>query len=147
MVFSLGDWHYQYLEKLERDISNTAMLKNTYEIRNSNRSRLYLPYLKGIKRKEVLSDPDMLLLGKRDGAPEYIIELEYNVNYKKLVGIALLTDMAIGKMQAKSKPRLILLTRQRFPNCEFIEKEIRQYVKNIEFSQFIADDFSPSMLT
>ena len=146
MVFLLGDWHKQYLDSLEKDFNNNPRLKEKYEIKNSNKRRLYLPNWKGIKRKEILSNPDMLLIGKKDNNLEYIIELEYNINYKKLVGIALLTDMAVGKMKIIKTPKLILITIREFPNSEFIEKEIRGQIKNIEFRLFTTDTFNSSMI-
>ena len=89
----------------------------------------------------------MLLVNNEDRAPEYIFELEYNINYKKLVGIAFLTDMAVGKMKMnKKKPKLILITRKEFPNSEFIEKEIKAYIRNIEFELFTTDTFTSSMI-
>jgi len=147
-VFSLGDWHHQYLENLEKEFKNSPMLKEKYEVKNSNKGRLYLPDWKGIKRKEILSNPDMLLLSKKGNTPEYIIELEYNINYKKLVGIALLTDIAVGKMELeKKRPKLILIARQKFSNDEFIGMEIKKYVKKIEFSLFTTDAFNSSMIS
>ena len=59
----------------------------------------------------------------------YIFEVEYTVNYKKIVGIALLTDIAMKQMHAEKGPKLFLLTRAAFPNSEFIEErnqEIRE---------------------
>jgi hypothetical protein len=146
MVFLLGDWHYQYLEELEKELNENPKLQDKYEVRNSNRRRPYLPDWKGIKRKEILSNPDMVLVRRKDNFPEYIIELENNVNYKKLVGIALLTDMAVGRMQLKEKPKLILVIRREFSNYKFIEMEINNAIKNIEFSQFLADFFNISKL-
>jgi hypothetical protein len=146
MVFSLGDWHRQYLESLEKEFGNNPHLRKKYEIKNSNKGRLYLPDWKGIKRKEILSNPDMLLVDNKDHTPEYVLELEYNVNYKKLVGIALLTDMAVGKMKTHKKPTLMLIIRKGFPNSEFIEREIKAYIRNIEFKLFTRETFKSSMI-
>lgn len=146
-MFSLGDWHRFYLDKLEKLILKRSDLREKYEIKNSNRERLYLPYWEGIKRNEILSNPDLLLVNKEDRAFDYIFEVEYQVNYKKIVGIALLTDMAVGKMRTKKrKPKLILITRKKFPYYEFIKKEIEDYTKNIEFGLFTADAFDVSVI-
>ena len=141
----LGNWHREYLEGLEKELTGNPRLKKKYRVRNSNAEKLYLPYWKGIKRNEILSNPDMLLENK-DHTPEYILELEYNINYKKLVGIALLTDMAVGLMKTKKKPKLILITRKEFPNSEFIEKEIKAYIRNTEFKLLTTDTFNSSLI-
>jgi len=140
MVFSLGDWHWQYLESLEKEFNNNPRLRKKYEIKNSNKGRLYLPNWEGIKRKEILSNPDILLVNE-DGGPAYIFEAEYQVNYNKIAGIAILTDIAIRQMNAKDKPKLILITKEEFPNSELIEREILGYVKNIEFSLYSSHYF------
>jgi len=147
-VFSLGDWHKFYLDKLEKLFLEKNSLKEKYKIKNSNKSRLYLPYWEGIKRKEILSNPDMLLVNNKDNIIDYIFEVEYNINYKKLVGIALLTDMAVGKIRIeRRKPKLILITRKKFPNYEFIRREVEAYVRNIEFELFTADTFNFSVIS
>jgi len=147
MVFSLGDWHKLYLDKLEKLFLERSDLREKYEIKNSNRRRLYLPYWEGIKRREILSNPDILLVNKEDGNFDYIFEVEYNINYKKLVGIALLTDMAVGRMRIKKrKTRLILITRKEFPNYEFITREVKDYVRNIGCELFTADTFDVSVI-
>ena len=141
MVFSLGDWHRLYLDKLERLFQESSNLGEKYEIKNSNRGRLYLPDWEGIKRKEILSNPDILLVNKeRD--PAYIFEVEYQVNYKKIVGIAIMTDMAIRQMNAEGRPKLILITKKEFPNREFMERAIQGYVKKIDFSLCSSADFT-----
>ena len=147
-MFSLGDWHKFYLDKLEKLFLEKNSLKEKYKIKNSNKSRLYLPYWEGIKRKEILSNPDMLLVNNEDEIIDYIFEVEYNINYKKFVGIALLTDMAVGKMGIKErKPKLMLITRKKFPNYEFIRREVEAYVRNIEFELFTADTFNVSVIS
>ena len=148
MVFSLGDWHKFYLDKLEKLFLEKNSLKEKYKIKNSNKSRLYLPYWEGIKRKEILSNPDMLLVNNEDEIIDCIFEVEYNINYKKLVGIALLTDMAVGKMRIKErKPKLMLITRKRFPNYVFIRRQVEDYIINIEFELFTADAFDVSLIS
>jgi len=148
VVISLGDWHKLYLDRLEKIFLERSDLTERYRIENSNRRRLYLPYWDGIKRNEILSNPDMLLENKDDGSLDYIFEVEYSVNYKKLVGIALLTDLAVGKMRIKKrKPKLILITRKKFPNFEFIRREVESYSKNIEFELFTADTFDVSVVS
>lgn len=147
MVFSLGDWHKLYLDKLEKLFLERSDLREKYEIENSNRRRLYLPYWEGIKRREILSNPDILLVNKEDDTFDYIFEVEYNINYKKLVGIAFLTDMAVGRMRIKKrKPKLILITRKKFPNYEFIRREVEDYVRNSECELFTADTFDISVI-
>ena len=141
MVFSLGDWHWQYLESLEKEFNNNPRLRKKYEIKNSNKGRLYLPNWEGIKRKEILSNPDILLVNE-DGGLAYIFEVEYQVNYKKIAGIAILTDIAIRQMNAKDTPKLILITKEEFPNSELIEREIQRYTKNIEFSLCSSRNFA-----
>ena len=137
----LGDWHRLYLDKLERLFQESSNLGEKYEIKNSNRGRLYLPDWEGIKRKEILSNPDILLVNKeRD--PAYIFEVEYQVNYKKIAGIAIMTDMAIRQMNAEGRPKLILITKEEFPNRELIEREIQGYVKKIDFSLCSSDGFT-----
>lgn len=148
MVFSLGEWHRLYLDKLEKMLLERSDLREKYIIKNSNRKRLYLPCWEGIKRKEILSNPDMLLIGNKDKIIDYIFEVEYNINYKKLVGIALLTDMAVGKMRNKKRrPKLILITKKKFPNYEFIRRQVEDYVKKIEFELFTADNFHVSAIS
>ena len=141
MVFSLGDWHRLYLNKLERLFQESSSLREKYKIKNSNRGRLYLPDWEGIKRKEILSNPDILLINK-DGNPAYIFEAESQINYKKIAGIAILTDIAIQQTNVKGKPKLILITKEDFPNSKFIEREIRGYVKKIDFGLYSSDDFT-----
>ena len=141
MVFSLGDWHRLYLDKLERLFQESSSLREKYEIKNSNRGRLYLPDWEGIKRKEILSNPDILLVNK-EGDPAYIFEVEYQVNYKKIAGIAIMTDMAIRQMNAEGRPKLILITKEEFPNRELMEREIQGYVKKIDISLCSSDDFT-----
>ena len=141
MVFSLGDWHKLYLDKLEKLFLERNDLREKYEIKNSNRKRLYLPDWEGIKRKEILSNPDILLINK-DGGLAYIFEVEYQVNYKKIAGIAILTDIAIRQMNTKDKPKLILITKEEFPNSELVEREIQRYAKNIEFSLYSSRNFA-----
>ncbi len=146
----MGDWHQQYLDNLEKKLLDNPQLTEKYEIRNSNMKRLYLPYWKGIRRNEILSNPDMLLINRKDQTPEYIIELEYSINYKKLLGIALLTDMAVlrlkSKVEIEMRPALFLITRQEFPNSEFIEREIESYTKSMDFKLFLANTFSSSII-
>lgn len=145
-TIELVDLHRQYLENLEKELKSNPRLKDKYKIRKSYGERLYLPYWKGKKGNVILSSPDMLLENE-DNTPEYILELEYNVsNKKKLVGIALLTDMAIGIMKMKKKPKLILIIRKEFSNSEFIEKEIKAYIRNIEFKLFTTDTFDSSVI-
>ncbi len=142
----MGIWHHDYLERLEEKLlkANPEIPKK-YEIINSNRRRLYLPQWKGIKRNEILSNPDIVVVKKESNSIAYIFEVEYTVNYKKIVGIALLTDIAIMKMQMKNKPLLFLLTKAAFPNSEFIEKEIKKYVRNIEFALCKCEDFESAL--
>jgi hypothetical protein len=90
----------------------------------------------------------MLLINKNDNIIDYIFEVEYNVNYKKLIGITLLTDMAVAKMRIKKrKPKLILITRKKFPNYDFIKRHLEEYVRNIEFELFRANTFSISFIS
>ena len=140
-MFSLGDWHELYLDKLEKLFLERNDLTEKYKIKNSNRERLYLPDWEGRKRKEILSNPDILLINKDDGLA-YIFEVEYQVNYKKIVGIAILTDMAIRQMNVKGRPKLILITKEVFPNNELIEREIQRYVKKIEFNLYSSRNFA-----
>jgi len=137
----LGDWHELYLDKLEKLFLERNDLTEKYKIKNSNRERLYLPDWEGIKRKEILSNPDILLINKDDGLA-YIFEVEYQVNYKKIVGIAILTDMTIQQMNVTNKPKLILITKEVFPNNELIEREIQRYVKKIEFNLYSSRNFA-----
>jgi len=145
LAFYLGIWHKDYLNKLEEKLLANSEVRKKYEIINSNSRRLYLPQWKGIKRREILSNPDVLVVKKENNDIAYIFEVEYVVNYKKIVGIALLTDMAIMKMHVENKPKLFLLTRTTFPNSEFIEKEIKKYVKNTEFALRKCEDFESAL--
>ena len=135
------NWHWQFLESIEKRFLNQPLLKEKYEIRNSNRERLYLPHKLGIRRNEILSNPDIIFVNKKNGKFDYIFEVEYQVNYKKIVGIALLADIAIRQMNVKDKPKLILITKEEFSNSELIEREIQRYVENIEFSLYSSDNF------
>lgn len=145
MAFYLGIWHKDYLNRLEEKLLANPEVRKKYEILNSNRRRLCLPQWKGIKRREILSNPDVLVVKKENNDIAYIFEVEYIVNYKKIVGIALLTDVAMMKMPMKNKPKLFLLTRTVFPNNEFIEKEIKKYVKNTGFSLLKCEEFESAL--
>lgn len=138
------NWHRRFLESIEEAFLDQPLLKEKYEIRNSNRERLYLPNWKGIRRREILSNPDILLITKEDSALAYIFEAEYQINYKKIVGIAILTDIAVRQMKVRHKPNLILVTKEEFPNSEFIQREIQGYVENIEFNLYRSNNFISS---
>ena len=145
MAFYLGIWHKDYLNRLEEKLLANPEVRKKYEVINSNRRRLYLPQWKGIKRREILSNPDILVVKKENNDIAYLFEVESTVNYKKIVGIALLTDLAMMKMHVKNRPKLFLLTRTAFPNSEFIEKEIKKYVKNTEFALCKCEDFESAL--
>ena len=136
------NWHWRFLESFEKRFLNQPLLKEKYELRNSNRERLYLPYKSGMIRNEILSNPDIVFVNKKNGNFDYIFEVEYQVNHKKIVGIALLTDIAIRQMKVEGKSKLILITKEEFPNSELVEREIQRYVKNIEFSLYSSDNFA-----
>ena len=130
---SAKSWHWHFLESVEAIFLSESVLRRKCNLLNSNRKRLYLPDRPGIRRKEILSNPDVILLNKRTGNFDYILEVEYQVNYKKIAGIALLTDIAVGQMSLKSKPKLILVTKKEFPNRELLQKDISAVVGNINF--------------
>jgi len=124
-----NDWHKSFLDTLEKYLQK----QQGYKIRNSNNERLYLPYKPRIKRTEILSNPDMILVNRENGNIDFIFEVEYQINYKKIVGIAILTDIALRQMNSKCSSKLILITKEHFPNSELIQREIKAYTKNIEF--------------
>ena len=138
------NWHRQYLQNLEKKLQRHPKFMDKYRIRNSNNERLYLPDKPNIRRQEILSNPDMILVNKKNDNYDYIIEVEYQINYKKIVGISLLTDMAVRQMKPNYSSTLILITKKDFPNSKLIEKEIQGYVKNrnIKFHLVNSDDFS-----
>jgi hypothetical protein len=113
-----------------------------YKIQNSNNGRLYLPDKQNIRRQEILSNPDMILFNNKTKNFDFIIEVEYQINYKKIVGISLLTDMAVRQMKPNYSSTLILITKKDFPNSKLIETEIQGYVKNIKFHLTNSNDFS-----
>lgn len=86
----------------------------------------------------------MILVNKKNSNYDYIIEVEYQIHYKKIVGISLLTDMAVRQMNSDYSSTLILITKKDFPNSKLIEKEIQGYVKNknIKFHLTHSNDFS-----
>lgn len=133
MVSPATNWHRSFLESVEKSFLSQPLLKEKYELLNSNTRRLYLPYKPSIRRSEILSNPDMILVNKKSKNFDYILEVEYQVNYKKIAGIALLTDIAVGQMSLKPKPKLILVTKKEFPNRELLQKDIPAVVRNIEF--------------
>ena len=128
-----NNWHKQFLEYLEEWLRNQPKFMDRYDIWNSNNRRLYLPWKPNITRKEILSNPDMIFVNNESGNFDFIIEVEYQINYKKIVGISLLTDIAVRQMTPKYSSTLILITKKDFPNSKLIEREIQAYVKNIGF--------------
>ena len=85
----------------------------------------------------------MILVNNKTKNFDFIIEVEYQINYKKIVGISLLTDIAVRQMNPNYSSTLILITKKDFPNSKLIEKEIRGYVKgrNINFHLTHSSDF------
>jgi len=140
----ITNWHRQYLENLEKKLQSQPNFTDRYEIRNSNNKRLYLPDKPNIRRQEILSNPDMILVNNKTKNFDFIIEVEYQINYKKIVGISLLTDIAVIQMNPNYSYTLILITKRDFPNSKLIEKEIHGYVKNrnIKFHLTNSNDFS-----
>jgi len=65
---------------------------------------------------------------------------------KKIVGIAILTDIAIRQMEVRHKPKLILVTKEDFPNSALVRREIQRYVKNIEFNLYSSNNFISSFI-
>lgn len=124
-----NDWHKSFLDILEKYLQK----QQRYKIRNSNNERLYLPDKPRIKRSEILSNPDMILVNREDDNIDFIFEVEYQINYKKIVGISILTDIALRQMNPNYSSKLILITKEDFPNSELIQREIQAYAKNIEF--------------
>ena len=136
---SAKSWHWHFLESVEAIFLSESVLRRKCNLLNSNRKRLYLPDRPGIRRKEILSNPDVILLSKRTGNFDYILEVEYQVNYKKIAGIAVLTDIAVRQMSLKPKPKLILVTKKEFPNRELLQKDVSDVVRNIEFEISTSD--------
>ena len=137
-----ANWHRQYLENLEKKLQSQPKFMDKYKIRNSNNVRLYLPYKLNIRRQKILSNPDMILVNKKNCNFDFIIEVEYQINYKKIVGLSLLTDIALRQMKPNYSSTLILITKKDFPNSKLIEEEIQGYVKNIKFHLTNSNDFS-----
>ena len=117
-----------------------------YEIRNSNNERLYLPYKPNIRREEILSNPDMILVNTENENFDFIIEVEYQTNYKKIVGISLLTDIAVRQMNQNYSSKLILIVKEDFPNSKLIEREIQGYVRNIELYLTDSNNFDKILI-
>ena len=140
----ITNWHRQYLENIEKKLQNNSRITDRYTIRNSNNERLYLPDKPNIRRQEVLSNPDMILVNRINGNFDFIIEVENQINYKKIAGISILTGIAVRKMKPNYSSTLILITKEDFPNSKLIEKEIQGYVKNrnIKFHLIHSNDFS-----
>jgi hypothetical protein len=84
----------------------------------------------------------MILENNKTKNFDFIIEVEYQTNYKKIVGISLLTDIAVRRMDSKYSSTLILITKKEFPNRKLIEKEIQGYVRNIKLHLTHSNDFS-----
>jgi len=135
------NWHRQYLERLEKKLQSHPKFKDRYMIRNSNKERLYLPDKPNITRQEILSNPDMILVNNKTKNFDFIIEVEYRINYKKIVGISLLTDIAVRQMNPKYSSTLTLITKKDFPNRKLIERKIQAYVKNIKCHLTHSNDF------
>jgi len=121
-------------------------LTDKYRIRNSNSERLYLPDKPNIRREEILSNPDMILVNRENENFDFIIEVEYQTNYKKIVGISLLTDIAVRQMSPDYSSKLILIVKEDFPNSKLVEREIQGYVKNIEFCLTDSNNFDKIFL-
>ena len=138
----ITNWHRQYLETLEKKLQSELRFTDKYTIRNSNNERLYLPDKPNIGRQEILSNPDMILENSKTKTFDFIIEVEYQTNYKKIIGISLLTDMAVRRMDPKYSSTLVLITKKDFPNRRLIEKEIQGYVRNIKFLLTHSNDSS-----
>ena len=84
----------------------------------------------------------MILVNNETGNLDFIIEVEYQINYKKIVGISLLTDMAVRQMKPNYSSTLILITKKDFPNSKLMEREIQAYAKNIKLYLTHSNDFS-----
>jgi len=84
----------------------------------------------------------MILENSKTKTFDFIIEVEYQTNYKKIIGISLLTDMAVRRMDPKYSSTLVLITKKDFPNRRLIEKEIQGYVRNIKFLLTHSNDSS-----
>jgi len=142
-VFSSArSWHWHFLESIERKFLEEPMLREKYDLLSSNRKRLYLPDRPGIRREEILSNPDMILVNKRTQDFGYILEVEFQANHKKIAGIAILTDIAIAQMNLRTKPKLILATKREFSNMELLKTEIQGVVRNIKFDLSTSDNFA-----
>jgi len=89
--------------------------------------------------------PDILLIKKEGSALSYIFEVEYQINYKKIVGIAILTDIAIRQMAIRYNPKLILISTEVFPNSELFQREIQGYIEKIEFNLYSSNNFISSL--
>lgn len=139
---TITNWHRQYLENLEKKLQSHPKFKDKYTLRNSNNKKLYLPDKPNIRRQEILSNPDMILVNNRTGNFDFIIEVEYQINYKKIAGISILTGIAVRKMNPNYSSTLILITKEDFPNSKLIEKEIQAYDKNIKLHLIHSNDFS-----
>jgi len=141
-VFSPArSWHWHFLESIERKFRGELMLREKYDLLSSNRKRLYLPDRPGIRREEILSNPDMILVNKRTRDLGYVLEVEFQANRKKIAGIAILTDIAIGQMDLKTKPKLILVTKREFSSMELLQMEIQRVVRSIKFDLSTSDNF------
>lgn len=141
-----NNWHKQFLEHLEEWLRSQPTFMDRYEIWNSNNKKLYLPYKLNIRREEILSNPDMILENTGNENFDFIIEVEYQTNYKKIVGISLLTDIAVKQMSPKYSSKLILIVKEDFPNSKLVEREIQGYVKNIEFHLTDSNNFDKFFL-
>ena len=136
------NWHKDYLESLEKKLQSQPKFTDKYRVKNSNNKRLYLPDKPNIRRREILSNPDMIFMNKETGNFDFIIEVESQINYKKIVGISLLTDIAIRQMNPKYSSTLILITKKHFPNSKLLKREIQGYVRNIKFHLTHSNDFA-----
>ena len=137
-----NNWHKQFLEYLEEWLRSQPKFTDKYRIQNSNNEKLYVPDKPNIRKREILSNPDMILVNNKTKNFDFIIEVEYQINYKKIVGISLLTDIAVRQMKPNYSSTLILITKKDFPNSKLIEREVQAYVKNIKFHLTHSNDFS-----
>jgi len=136
------NWHKEYLKSLENKLQSQPKFTDKYTIRNSNNEKLYVPDKPNIRKQEILSNPDMIFVNNETGNFDFIIEVESQINYKKIVGISLLTDIAIRQMNPKYSSTLILIVKKHFPNSKLLKREIQGYVRNIKFLLTQSNDFA-----
>ena len=75
-----NNWHEQFPEHLERWLRNQPKFMDRYDIWNSNSRRFIFLGSPNITRKEILSNPDMILANKKNDNFDFMHANSYTGN-------------------------------------------------------------------